>query len=235
MISLPYNRRKVVGWISAALALVALVWYARQYRPARTAVAERVQALADREARVRRARAASVEVGQAGLDSLLERFRADSALLATRIPAAGAAAAVSAEVKDALALAERQTGARITGTEPLPPNPFGPFQTGGYVVRAVGRYSEVGALLARLGSLQRLTSVRNVRLHAIPDSLVRTAAPLSGSPQFGSPDSAGVAVSMAQAGETPFTATVMFNLHWYTLAPADSLAPSTDSMVGGGR
>lgn len=225
MIALPHDRAKVLRWASIALALWALAWYARAYRPASAAAAERERAVSAREAKVRQARAASVVHGPAGLDSLLERFRADSLLLATRIPPASEAAALSAQVKDALSAVERRSGARVTATEPLPAGTEGRFQTGGYRVRVVGRYEDVGALLAELASLQRLTRTRDFRLHAIPDSLVRDPRP------YGAPgaaaglapaDSAGAAAALADAGETPFKASAMFDLLWYTLPPGDS-------------
>ncbi|HEX8695581.1 MAG TPA: GspMb/PilO family protein [Longimicrobium sp.] len=236
MIALPHNRAKVLRWAAAALAVWALAWYARHYRPATASAATREHAVAAREAKVREARAAAVLHGPAGLDSLLERFRADSLLLATRIPPAAEAAALSAQVKDALGVIERRAGVRITATEPLPAGTEGRFQTGGYAVRVVGRYEDVGYLLAELASLQRLTRTRGFRLHAIPDSLLRGARPY-GTPGAGGAlapaDSAGVAAALADAGETPFKASAMFDLLWYTLPPGDTGAASPDTLAAG--
>lgn len=219
MIGLPYNRGKVVRWAAASLALSALVWFVQHYRPAAASAAAREQAVAAREARVRTARSATIVHGPAGLDSLLERFRADSLLLATRVPHAGEAAVVSTELKDALGAIERSSGVRISSTEPLAAGAEGQFQTGGYAVRVVGRYEDVGYLLAEISSLPRLTRIRDFRLHSVPDSLLRAARPYGGAGAIVPADSAGVAAALADAGETPFKAIVMFNLLWYTLPP----------------
>jgi hypothetical protein len=244
VIALPYERGKVLRWTAAGMALAVLVWYAQRYRPAAAALALREQAVAVREERVRTARSASVLLGPAGLDSLLARSEADSLLLATRIPPLSQAAALSAEVKEALGAAERRSGARITATEPLPGSVEGGFQADGYAVRVVGRYAELRDLLLQLTTLQRLTRVRGLRLYAIPDSLVRSARSYGtpgGGPSALPADSAGLATSLADAGETPHKALLMFSLLWYTLPPAervargDSAAPASTFARGGAR
>jgi Tfp pilus assembly protein PilO len=216
VISIPFARDKALRWAVAGASLLALVWYAQRYRPASAAVLNRETAVAAREARVQSARAAIVVLGQAGLDSLVEQFRADSTVLATRIPAAGAAGAVAAEVKEALSRAERQFGVRIAASEPLAPATEGAFHGGGYTVTVVGRYADIGALLASVASMPRVTRIRGLRLHAIPDSLIRSATPY-GAASPTQTDSAGAATALADAGEAPFRAVATFSLVWYTL------------------
>lgn len=240
MIRIPFARTKALRWGFALAALAGLLWYAQRYRPAAAAIAARETAVAGREARVQSARAAIVVLGQAGLDSLVEQFRADSTMLATSIPEAGAAAAAAAEVKEALSGAERRFGVRITASEPLPGASEGAFHGGGYAVTVVGRFADIGALLAFVASMPRVTRIRGLRLHAIPDSLLRSAAP------YGAPvpglgpvpvDSAGAATALADAGEAPFTAVATFSLVWYTLPPApasaDTVAPPSSFSPGG--
>jgi hypothetical protein len=172
-----------------------------------------------------------VVLGQAGLDSLVEQFRADSTLLATRIPAASAAGAVAAEVKEALSHGERRFGVRIAASEPLAPATEGTFHGGGYAVTVVGRYADIGALLASVASMPRVTRIRGLRLHAIPDSLIRSATPYGAAGSGASPlqpDSAGGATALADAGEAPFRAVVTFSLVWYTLPSAPT---SGDTVV----
>lgn len=239
MISVPFSRDKALRWSFALAALAGLLWYAQRYRPAAEAIGARETAVAGREARVQSARAAIVVLGQAGLDSLVEQFRADSTMLATNIPEAGSASVVAAEVKEALSHAQRRFGVRITASEPLPGASEGAFQGGGYAVTVVGRYADIGALLTSIASMPRVTRIRGLRLHAIPDSLVRTATPY-GAPAPGSgpapADSAGAAAALADAGEPPFTAVATFSLVWYTLPPPASadtvVAPSSFSPGG---
>lgn len=237
MITVHYERQRALRWAVGLLAACGLWWYAQHYRPTARALFERAQAATEREERVRGARSAAVLHGPAGLDSLLERFRADSLVLATRIPPADDAAALSAEVKDALARAERTAGVRITATEPLPATTEGRFQAAGYAVRVVGRYEDLGVLLTEMASLPRLTRTRGFRLHAIPDSLVRSAEAYgaAGAPPVQPADSAGAATALADAGETPFKASAMFDLIWYTLpegAAADSVAAGSSFAPG---
>lgn len=239
MISIPFARTKALCWGFALAALAGLLWYAQRYRPAAAAIAAREIAVAGREARVQSARAAIVVLGQAGLDSLVEQFRADSMMLATSIPEAGSAGAAAA-VKEALAGAERRFGVRITASEPLPGASQGAFQGGGYAVTVVGRFADIGALLAFVASMPRVTRIRGLRLHAIPDSLLRSAAPY-GAPVPGlgpaAADSAGAATALADAGEAPFTAVATFSLVWYTLPPATrsagTVAPPSSFSPGG--
>lgn len=218
MIALPYRRAPILRGACAILAVAALAWYAREHRPRSAAVALRHAEVGAREDRVRSARAAAVIHGAAGLDSLLATFRADSLRLVTRIPPAGDVSAIAGEMTDALGHLERRSGVRITGTVPLPPGSEGPFETDGYRVSVVGRYEQIGILLAELAALHRLTGIRDVRLHAIPDSLLRSVTPFGGTPfaEFPTLDSAGVAAALADAGETPFKAAAVFSLVWYT-------------------
>lgn len=235
---IPFDRRAALRWSSAGLGVALLCWYAQVYAPAVETHELRAADESSREARVHSARAAMVEIGPDGLDSLVAGFGRDSALLSARIPPADAAAALAAEVKEALSQAERRFGARITASEPLQISTEGPFHAGGYAVRVVGRYADVGALLTSVANLPRLTRLRGLRLHAVPDSLVRSAAPYGASAAtspFG-PDSTGAAVSLADAGEVPFTAVASFHLIWFTLPhgapPVDSVGLSTPDTGG---
>jgi hypothetical protein len=237
VITVSYERERALRWAVGLLVVCGLWWYAERYRPSAAALAERAHVVAEREGRVRGAKSAAVLHGPAGLDSLLERFRADSLVLSTRIPHAGDAAVLSAEVKDALARAERTTGVRITATEPLPVTTEGRFQAAGYTVRVVGGYEGLGVLLTEMASLPRLTRTRGFRLHAIPDSLVRSAEAYGNAGAAAAPpaDSAGAAAVLADAGETPFKASAMFDLIWYTLpegAATDSAAAGSSFAPG---
>ena len=138
-----------------------------------------------------------------------------------------------------LSRAARQFGVRIAATEPLPTAAEGAFQGGGYAVKVVGRYRDIAALVAALGSTPRVTRIRGLRLHAIPDSLVRAATPYGTATLGASPtstDSTGSAMAFADAGEPPFTALAVFSLIWYTLPPgaaADTVsAPSSFAPQG---
>lgn len=232
--SVPYARGRALRWAAAALSAAGLWWYVQSYRPAAAELASRERTLVEREGRIRAARAAAVVHGPAGLDTLIERFRADSLVLATRIPTDSEAEAAAAEVKDALSRAERASGVRVTATEPLPATMDGRFQMAGFTVRLVGRYEDVGVLLAEVASLPRLVRTRDLQLHAIPDSLVRGAEPYGrGGPGVAAApgDTAGTAAALADAGETPFRASVTFDLVWYTLPPAESSV--ADTMAAG--
>lgn len=233
MVSIPYARGRALQWAAVALAGAGLWWYVQSYRPAAAELASRERAVVEREGRIRAARAAAVVHGPAGLDTLIEQFRADSLVLATRVPAVSEAEAAAAEIKDALARAERLSGVRVTATEPLPATMDGGFQTAGFTVRLVGRYEDAGVLLADVASLPRLVRTRGLRLHAIPDSLVRGAEPYgaAGAAAAAQADSSGTAAALADAGETPFRASVTFDLVWYTLPPPESSA--ADSAAAG--
>lgn len=233
MIPIPYRRRKVLAWAITGVMLSVVVWYARTYRPTSIALDIRETSLAAREGRVRQARAARVEIGEAGLDSLLAQFHADSTLLVTRVPSGAEGAGVSAGMKDALAEAEGRSGGRVTATEPLPSNAEEPFVVEGFRVRVVGRYAQIGALLANLASLPQLTMVRGLRIHAVPDSLVRGVTPVAGAGVSSPTDSAGLGVVMADAGEAPFTAVATFTLHWFTLpGPRRDPRPASHAPAG---
>lgn len=232
MITVPFARDRALRWTGAAVALLALVWYAQRYRPEASAVDSREAAAGAREARVQSARAALVVLGPVGLDSVLRQLSVDSADLALRMPAPGSAAAVAAEVKETLARAERDFGLRVAASEPLPSVVEGAFQADGYALKVVGRYSDIGALLARIGSMPRVTRVRALRLHAIPDSLVRTSVPVGAAGAGAVPaynDSTGAATALGDAGAAPFTAVATFSLIWYTL-PSSRAASDTSSV-----
>lgn len=230
MIAIPYHRKKALSWTVAAIGVAAAAWFFGSYRPVSDRLDAEAAALSAREARVRAARTAGVEVGPAGLDSLLQQLRADSAMLATRIPDAAGAERVETQIKDALGEIERRAGVRIISTEPLAQGQEGIFRTGGFRVQAVGRYEDIGFMLAELASLQRLTAARAFRLQAIPDSLVRTAVAVAPAPPSGSGsplDSAGAALALADAGEAPFTGLATFQLVWFTLLPPGPAADVT--------
>jgi hypothetical protein len=217
----------------ATLALAGTLWYVRVHRPAAAALAAREREVAMREARVGSARAAASPRSDA--EERVHRLRADSMRLATRVPVASDAAPASASLKDALGHLERRSGVRVTGTEPLAPGAEGPLATAGYRVTVVGRYEEVGVLLAELASLERLTAIRGLRLHAVPDSLLRGARPyatVGAGAALPPADSAGAATALADAGEPPFHATAMFDVLWFTRPPATP-APEGPSTAGG--
>jgi hypothetical protein len=219
----------------AALALAGTLWYVRVHRPAAAALADREREVAVREARAGSARAAASPRPDA--DGRIHRLRADSMRLATRVPTAYDAAVASAPLKDALGHLERRAGVRVTATEPLPAGAEGPFSTGGYRVTVVGRYEEVGVLLAELASLERLTAIRGLRLHAVPDSLVRGARPYAAAGAGAAlppADSAGAAAALADAGEPPFHATAMFDVLWFTRPPASHAPEGPSGAAGAG-
>lgn len=223
MIALPYDRTLVLRAAWAALLLGAALWYGGRHQPAAVTLGARVAV----------ARAALAAPGPDTVDD-------DTARLGRLLPPAEEAPAVAAGLKDALGHLERRSGVRVTATEPLVPTAEGPLRTGGYRVSVVGRYEDVGSLLAELASLPRLTGVRDLRLHAVPDSLVRGARPYAPAGTGAAPppsDSAGAAAALADAGEPPFHAVALFELRWYTLAPPDTAADSAAAAVlpGGAR
>lgn len=220
MIAIPYNRGKLLRTVFILTLLAGGGWYARVVQPAERELDARVRVLAEREGRVRAARTAAVVVGPAGLDSLLQRFRADSALLYARIPSSSAAATNADAVKQVLSATERRPALRIASTEPLPTTADGPFEATGSRVRVVGHYGEIADLLAELGSLVRVTRIRGLQLHAIPDSLVRSVAPYNQADAVPPADSSGLAAALADGGESPFKAVATFDLLWFSL-PAD--------------
>lgn len=230
MISLPYNRAQAVRWTWIVLVLAGVVWVAGGYLPVERALAARESAIAEREAEVRRARAAVVALGPAGLDSALTRFRSDSAQLAVRVPADSAAPALASEVKTVLGAREGD-GLRIVRTEPIPPSGEGGFVVAGYSVTAVGRFAAIRGLLGDLAAQPRLLRIRRLRLTAVPDSLVGGASAPGGGPGL-APDTASAAYQTAAAGAEPFQAVVTFHVVWYTRSTAASLVP--DSVRAGG-
>jgi Tfp pilus assembly protein PilO len=219
VISLPYDRQRVLRWLFTALGVAVVLWYARVYRPVSSSAAEAARTLAEREERVRSAEAATDALGPAGMDSLLAALRADSIRLARRVPAAAEAGQVAAELKEVLAQAERRAGVRVTATEPLPASVEGPFTTGGYVVRLAGTYAGIRALLGELAAVDRLTGVRQLRLKAVPDSLVGSAAPFGPDSAPADADEDEPAARLAAAQEAPWTAVATFHLVWYSLPP----------------
>lgn len=226
MIALSYNRGKVLRAVYTLLLLACAAFYARVLQPAERELDSRNRAIAEREGRVRTARTAAVVVGPAGLDSLLQRFKADSARLYARIPISSAAATNGDAVKQVLSATQRRPALRVASTEPLPTTQEGPFEATGSRVRVVGAYSEIADLLGELGSLVRVTRVRGLQLHAIPDSLVRAVQPYNQADAIPAPDSSGVAAALADAGESPFKAVATFDLLWFSL-PADEAGSDT--------
>jgi hypothetical protein len=220
VIAIPYNRGKVLRTVFILMLLAGGAWYSRVIQPAEREYDSRSRVIAEREGRVRAARTAAVVVGPAGLDSLLERFRADSALLYTRFPESSASATNAAAVKQVLSATERRPSLRIASTEPLPTTTEGPFEATGSRVRVVGNYAEIADLLAELGSLVRVTHIRGLQLHAIPDSLVRSVEPYNPADALPPADSSGLSAALADAGESPFKAVATFDLLWFSL-PAD--------------
>lgn len=219
MISVPYDRARVLRWVFTGLGVAVVLWYARVYRPVAASAADAARTLAEREERVRSAQAATKALGPAGMDSLLVALRADSIRLARRVPAAVDAGQVAAELKEVLAQAERRAGVRVTATEPLPASVEGPFATGGYVVRLAGTYAGVRALLAELASVDRLTGIRQMRLQAVPDSLVGSAVPFGPDSTAADAGEDEAAVRVAGAREAPWTALASFHLVWFSLPP----------------
>jgi Tfp pilus assembly protein PilO len=220
VIAFPYNRGKVLRAVYILMLLACGVWYARVMQPAERELESRNRIAAEREARVRTGRTAAVVVGPAGLDSLLQRFKADSALLYARFPTSSTAAISGDAVKQVLSATQRRPALRVASTEPLPTTPEGPFEGTGSRVRVVGPYSEIADLLSELGSLVRVTRVRGFQLHAIPDSLVRAAEPYNQADAIPAADSSGLAAALADAGESPFKAVATFDLLWFSL-PAE--------------
>jgi hypothetical protein len=223
VIALVYYRAKALRWAWTVLLLAGGVWFAQVHRPAEQALSAREDGLAQREARVRQARAAVVAHGPAGLDSALTRFRADSALLALRVPPDTLARALASEVK-AIVGAREGRGLRIVRTDPIAPSAEGGFLVAGYTVTAVGRYAAVRGLLADLAAQPRLLRVRRLRMTAIPDSMVAGASAPGGRP--GLPlDTAVVADRLTAAAAEPFEVVVTFQAVWYTRSSAASAAP----------
>jgi len=230
VIAIAYNRGKAVRWTWTLLLLGGGVWFARGYRPTAQALAARERLLAEREARVRRARAAVVVLGPAGLDSALARFRSDSALLALRVPADSVAPALAAEVKSVLGAREGK-GLRIVRTDPIQRSAEGGFSVAGYAVTAIGRYGAIRGVLGDLAAQPRLLRVRRVRLAAVPDSMIAGAHALDGGPGLPA-DTASATDRLATGGAEPFEAVVTFQVVWYTRATSASAVP--DSGRAGG-
>ncbi len=232
MISLPYNRAKALRWTWTLLLLAGAVWFARVYRPAAQALSARETLVAERESRVRQARAAVVVLGPAGLDSALAQFRSDSALLAVRVPPDSVAASLASEVKAVLGAREGR-GVRIVRTDPIPASPENGFSVMGYSVTAIGRFAAVRGLIGDLTAQPRLLRVRRLRLSAVPDSLVAGARGPDGGPGL-PPDSTFASDRLAAAGSAePFEAVVTFQVVWYTRATAASATP--DPAGAGGQ
>jgi Tfp pilus assembly protein PilO len=229
VISVPYDRGRVLRWLVLGFGVLAVLWYARVYRPVASSAAETARALAAREERVRSAQTATDALGPAGMDSLLAALRADSVRLARRVPVAADAGQVAAELKDVLSRAERRAGVRVTATEPLPASVEGPFATGGYVVRLAGSYAGIRALLEELAAMDRLTAIRELRLQAVPDSLVASATPLGPDAAPADADQVDHGFSVSLVREAPWTALASFHLVWYSLPPDP--APDATSEV----
>ncbi len=229
MIAVPYDRVRVLRWLVAGLGVWAVLWYARGYHPIAASAADARETLAGREERVRAAQEATQALGPAGMDSLLVALRADSVRLDRRVPAAAEAGLAAAELKEVLAQAERSAGVRVTATEPLPASVEGPLTTGGYVVRLAGTYAGIRALLAELGGVDRLTGIRQLRLQAVPDSLVGSVVMLGSDAAPTDAEQEDRALSAAVVREAPWTALASFHLVWYSLPPDH--APDTSVEV----
>lgn len=231
MITVPFDRAKAIRWTWTLILVAATVWWVREYRPAAQGLAGRESLVAEREARVRQARAAVVVLGPAGLDSALTRFRSDSALLAMRVPSDSLASSLASEVKTVLGAREGR-GVRIVRTDPIPPTPERGFSVTGYSVTAVGRFASLRAMLGDLTAQPRLLRVRRLRLSAVPDSLVAGAHAPDGGPGL-PPDTALASDRLSAAGSAePFEAVVTFQVVWYTRATSASATP--DSAGAGG-
>jgi Tfp pilus assembly protein PilO len=229
VIAVPYDRTRVLRWLLAGLGVMAVIWYARVYHPIASSAADARHTLAGREERVRAAQDATRVLGPAGMDSLLVVLRADSVRLARRVPPAAEAGLVAAELKEVLAQAERSAGVRVTATEPLPASVEGPFTTGGYVVRLGGSYAGIRALLAELAGADRLTGIRQLRLEAVPDSLVGSVVMLGSEAAPTGAEQEEHTLSAAATREAPWTAQASFHLIWYSLPPDH--APETSVEV----
>jgi hypothetical protein len=235
VISVPYDRAKALRWTWTLLLVAAAVWCVRAYRPAARELAARESLVAEREVRVRPARAAVVVLGPAGLDSALARFRSDSALLALRVPSDSVASSLASEVKAVLGAREGR-GVRIVRTDPIPPTAERGFSVTGYSVTAVGRFAALRGLLGDLSTQPRLLRVRRLRLSAVPDSLVAGAHAPDGGP--GLPADTAFASDPVSAGTAePFEAVATFQVVWYTRATATTATAGSatpDSAGAGG-
>lgn len=225
MIAIPFNRGKALRWTWTLILLGAAVWFARDYRPKAQGLALREATLAEREARVRQARAAVVVLGPAGLDSALARFRADSALLTLRVPSDSVASALASEVKAVLGAREGR-GVRIIRTDPIPATPERGFSVAGFSVTAVGRFAAIRGLLGDLAAQPRLLRVRRLRLTAVPDSMVAGAHAPDGGPGLAA-DTASASDRLTAGNAEPFEAVAAFQVVWYTRATAVSAAPDS--------
>jgi Tfp pilus assembly protein PilO len=236
VITVPFDRRKVLRWTWTVLLVCGAVWLAHGYVPAARAIGAREGELAQREARVRQARAAAVVLGPAGLDSALARFRSDSALLALRVPADSVAPALASELKAVLGAREGR-GLKILRTDPVQVGREDGFSGAGYSVTAVGRFAEIRGLLGDLAAQPRLLRVRRLHLVAVPDSLLACAHAPDGGPGLPA-DTASAPDHLATAGAQPFEAVVSFEVVWYTRPSSHSAvrdsagaAPSTSSAL----
>jgi Tfp pilus assembly protein PilO len=129
-----------------------------------------------------------------GLDKIKEallRYKEQASHVSALVPS-DSAGVTRRSLLDVVTVSAANTGVRLVDSKPLSPGQQSGFATEGFTLTVVGRYHDVGALMTELLSMDRITQLQKIRLHAVPlnatDDLASQSA--SGAPGAGPTPSA---------------------------------------------
>lgn len=169
-----------------------------------------------------------IRLGTRAIQDSILRLRREASVLELRVPVEDLSSAAASSMLEAINASGRTFGVQIRAHQWLPGAAEGPFRVEGIRFQAVGRYHDMGAFLADILSLQRLTQLREVRLTVIPDSLLKFSVveesgggsgPGTGSGAvLGSlgPEPELMGVLPLPQGERPFDVVGVFTLVWFS-------------------
>lgn len=233
-----YRARAVTLLLLLGIAIGGARW-GLGFRPREEALAERRARLEAERRRLAETRAQLLRLGSEGIAARNRELRAEVERREALAPA-GTVESAGPQVRERFAALAARYGVHAPTFEQMPVQALGGLQIGGLRIRAAGGYHALGTWITEALSDGRLLDVRQARLQAVPDSLLRSlrsgagavppapaATPSARAGAAGAPPPPP-AGALELPGAAPLDAVVEFVVQWYALPGAAEPAPAPE-------
>jgi hypothetical protein len=215
-----YRKHVVVLTLACSIAVTAVRW-ASEVRPRAEALRVGREALHAERLRLGETRARLLQFGSEGIADRTRALRTEVERREALAPA-GSLEQAGAEVRERFAALAARYGVHAPTFEQIPVTTAGEVQVGGLRIRAAGGYHALGTWITESISHDRLLDLREAKLRAVPDTLMRRIrqsssghAVLPTNQPSGAPATPGGLLELS--GANPLDAVIEFVVQWYAL------------------